>query len=62
MKELGSWFIVLGLIIAPYLTHLIWSIKGLFTGSFTETSQYVVSVIGIFMPPFGWLHGLYLWF
>ena len=62
MKEVFLWCFGMFLVIAPYLTHIVWSIHGLFTGEFTETHEYVVSVVGVFMPPFGWLHGLYLWF
>ena len=48
--------------IPAYLTHLFWSLHGLFSGTFTETAQYVVACLGAFLPPVGVLHGYYLWF
>lgn len=45
-----------------WLTHIFWSLHGLFTGQMTELSQITVAVLGAFLPPIGVLHGFYLWF
>jgi len=48
--------------IPAYLTHLWWSLSGLFTGSMNAVNEYLIAGFGIFMPPIGVLHGFYLWF
>ena len=49
-------------LIAGWITHLFWSLSGLFTGTMTETSSFVLAILGAFIPPIGAMHGVYLWF
>ena len=49
-------------ILAAYITHLIWSLGGLFTGGLDTASSIATAVLGTFIPPVGVLHGFYLWF
>ena len=48
--------------IAGWVTHLWWSLSGLFTGTMDKTNEYVIAVLGVFIPPIGAIHGIYLWF
>ena len=55
--------ITLGLAsVAAWITHIYWSLSGLFSGSMNETNEYVVAILGVFLPPIGVVHGVYLWF
>jgi hypothetical protein len=61
--KLYLFIIALGIApIAAWITHIYWSLSGLFTGSMTETSDFVIAVLGAFIPPIGIIHGIYLWF
>ena len=62
MNYLVGALLFFAFVLAPYVTHIFWSLGGLFTGGFTEIHEYVLVGIGVFMPPVGWLHGFYLWF
>jgi len=48
--------------IPAYITHLWWSLSGLFSGSMDQVNEYIIAVVGIFMPPVGAIHGFWLWF
>tara|TARA_B100001750_G_scaffold80884_1_gene64280 strand:+ start:2638 stop:2844 length:207 start_codon:yes stop_codon:yes gene_type:complete len=54
---------VVGLLgLSAWLTHLWWSLSGLFSGEMDTLSEIAVALLGIFIPPLGCLHGIYLWF
>lgn len=46
---LGTFFTVA----AAWITHILVSIK---------TSSWILLIIGIFVPPIGWIHGIGYWF
>lgn len=49
-------FAIFGLIftfIAAWATHVVVSIK---------TASWILLIIGIFVPPIGWIHGFAFWF
>lgn len=50
------------IIVLPYISHIWWSLSGLFTGDMDEMREFVIALLGAFIPPIGWVHGLYLWF
>lgn len=48
--------------LAAWITHLWWSLSGLFSGSMNQINEYVIAILGAFIPPIGIIHGIYLWF
>lgn len=48
--------------LTTWITHLWWSLSGLFTGEMDSLGAIVIALLGIFIPPIGCLHGFYLWF
>ncbi len=56
MNSITSALFVLGFIFtifASWITHVIVSI---------QTASWVLLVVGIFVPPIGWIHGIGYWF
>ena len=56
MNSITSALFVLGFIFtifASWITHVIVSI---------QTASWVLLVVGIFVPPIGWVHGIGYWF
>lgn len=46
-------FVAVLTIIAAWVTHILVSIK---------TSAWILLIVGIFVPPIGWVHGVGAWF
>ena len=56
-------WVLLGLLaFASWVTHIWWSLSGLFSGEMDTLSKVVVALLGLFVPPLGCIHGVYLWF
>lgn len=49
-------------ILAAYLTHLVWVIGKLAGAAGVTSGQIVLAVLGSFMPPIGIVHGVMIWF
>lgn len=46
------------LIFGPFITHIVWCINAA-----SETgSAIALLIVGIVIPPVGWVHGVALWF
>lgn len=55
--------IVLGITsIAGFFTHLFWIFETFMSEAGITFGQFVLAAIGVFLPPIGILHGIYLWF
>ena len=66
MKEIlfiGSillfWISVALTLITGYITNIIYIFN---LGQLTLTGETLLSIIGVFIPPLGALHGIYTWF
>ena len=46
-----------GLVLGPFITHIVWCINAA-----SETgSAIALLIVGIIIPPVGWVHGLSIW-
>ncbi len=48
--------------IAGWATHIVWSISTLLGEQAMTVQQAAIAIIGVICPPFGAVHGVYLWF
>lgn len=48
--------------LAAFVTHLYWIIHLLMTSAAIPGGKVLLAVIGVLFPPFGCVHGVYLWF
>lgn len=46
-------------LLAGYITNILYIFN---LGQLTLTGETILSIIGVFMPPLGALHGIYTWF
>ena len=46
-------------LLAGYITNIIYLFS---LGQLTLTGETILSIIGVFIPPLGALHGIYTWF
>ena len=46
-------------LLAGYITNIIYIFN---LGQLTLTGETLLSIIGVFIPPLGALHGIYTWF
>ena len=46
-------------LITGYITNIIYIFN---LGQLTLTGETILSIIGVFIPPLGALHGIYTWF
>ena len=46
-------------LLAGYITNIIYLFN---LGQLTLTGETILSIIGVFIPPLGALHGIYTWF
>ncbi len=46
-------------LLAGYITNIIYIFN---LGQLTLTGEILLSIIGVFIPPLGALHGIYTWF
>ena len=46
-------------LITGYITNLLYIFN---LGQLTLTGETILSIIGVFIPPLGALHGIYTWF
>ena len=46
-------------LLAGYITNIIYLFN---IGQLTLTGKTILSIIGVFIPPLGALHGIYTWF
>jgi hypothetical protein len=46
-------------LLAGYITNIIYLFN---IGQLTLTGETILSIIGVFIPPLGALHGIYTWF
>ena len=46
-------------LLAGYITNIIYLFN---IGQLTLTGETLLSIIGVFIPPLGALHGIYTWF
>ena len=46
-------------LLAGYITNIIYLFN---MGQLTLTGETILSIIGVFIPPLGALHGIYTWF
>ncbi len=46
-------------LLAGYITNIIYLFN---IGQLTLTGEIILSIIGVFIPPLGVLHGIYTWF
>ena len=53
------WVSVVLTLIIGYITNIIYIFS---LGQLTLTGQTLLSIIGVFIPPLGALHGIYTWF
>ena len=54
---IGLFIIVIGGLITPFITHIVWCINAA-----SETgSAIALLIVGVLIPPVGWVHGLALW-
>jgi len=49
-------------LVAGFVTHLWWIISLLMTAGAVPGGKIVLAFIGVIIPPFWCLHGIYLWF
>ena len=66
MKEIlfiGSillfWISVVLTLITGYITNIIYIFN---LGQLNPTGETILSIIGVFIPPLGIIHGIYTWF
>ena len=53
------WLSVVLTLITGYITNIIYIFN---LGQLTLTGETLLSIIGVFIPPLGALHGIYTWF
>lgn len=53
------WLSVVLTLLAGYITNIIYIFN---LGQLTLTGETVLSILGVFIPPLGALHGIYTWF
>lgn len=46
-------------LLAGYITNILYIFN---IGQLTLTGETILSIIGVFIPPLGALHGIYTWF
>ena len=46
-------------LLAGYVTNILYILN---LGQLTLTGETILSIIGVFIPPLGALHGIYTWF
>ena len=46
-------------LLAGYITNILYIFN---LGQLTLTGETILSIIGVFIPPLGALHGIYTWF
>jgi len=47
----------IGLVFGPFITHIVWGINAA-----AETgSAIALLIVGVLIPPVGWIHGIALW-
>lgn len=46
-------------LLAGYITNILYIFS---LGQLTLTGETILSIIGVFIPPLGALHGIYIWF
>ena len=46
-------------LLAGYITNILYIFS---LGQLTLTGETILSIIGVFIPPLGVLHGIYIWF
>ena len=66
MKEIlfiGSillfWISVVLTLITGYITNILYIFN---LGQVTLTGEIILSILGVFIPPLGIIHGIYTWF
>ena len=56
-KYLGLFVGFVGLVLGPLITHIVWCINAA-----SETgSAIALLIVGLIIPPVGWIHGISLW-
>ena len=53
------WVSVVLTLIIGYITNIIYIFN---LGQLTLTGETILSILGVFIPPLGALHGIYTWF
>ena len=53
------WLSVALTLIIGYITNILYIFN---LGQLTLTGETILSIIGVFIPPLGALHGIYTWF
>ena len=53
------WLSVVLALITGYITNIIYIFN---IGQLTLAGETILSIIGVFIPPLGALHGIYTWF
>ena len=53
------WLSTVLTLITGYITNIIYIFN---LGQLTLTGETILSIIGVFIPPLGALHGIYTWF
>ena len=53
------WFSFILTLLAGYITNILYIFN---LGQVTLTGETLLSIIGVFLPPLGALHGIYTWF
>lgn len=56
---MALWFSFILTLLAGYITNIIYIFN---LGQLTLTGETLLSIIGVFIPPLGALHGIYTWF
>lgn len=56
---MSLWFSFILTLLAGYITNIIYIFN---LGQLTLTGETILSIIGVFVPPLGVLHGIYTWF
>ena len=53
------WLSVMLILIIGYITNILYIFN---LGQVTLTGETILSIIGVFIPPLGIIHGIYTWF
>ncbi|MGZ8364798.1 MAG: hypothetical protein ACXWWG_00635 [Nitrospira sp.] len=49
-------------VFAAWVTHILWLFTTLTSAAGATAGQIVLGILGVFVPPLGVLHGIFLWF
>jgi hypothetical protein len=57
-----TFFALFGTAVAGWITHIWWIFSILMANAPLHAGRVLLAFFGVFIPPIGALHGVYLWF